>query len=88
MVDGFGDAEAAAGRILAIDDGKVDLPGRDGRRQMRGDRIEPGPADDIADEQDAHGQPRCLRSALWWKMAPMKSRLMRAASSDVMPAGS
>ena len=60
LVDRLGDAEAA-GRVLAVDDDEIERPVADHARQMFGDGIAPGPADDVAHKQNT--QPHELRKS-------------------------
>ena len=53
LIDRLGDAEAAGG-VLAIDDDEIERPVADHAGQMLRDGGAPGPADDVADEKNAH----------------------------------
>ena len=54
VADRLGDAEAA-GRVLAVDDDAVQAPALAQPRQAIRDREAPGPSDDVAEEEEAHG---------------------------------
>jgi hypothetical protein len=57
IADGLGEAEAARG-VLAIDDGAIEPPALTQGGQAIRYGFSPGPADDIAKEEQAHaGQP-------------------------------
>jgi len=62
VADRFGDAEAAGG-VLAVDDDEIELPPLAQSRQAADQRRAPGPADDVADEQEPH-QPRPARRSI------------------------
>jgi len=57
LIDRFRDAESA-GRILAIDDDEIEPEVADHAGQMFGDGGAPGPADDVAHEENAQVQLR------------------------------
>ena len=53
LTDLFRDAEAA-GRVLAVGDDEIDAELAAQARQVPGQRLAPGPADDISTEQEFH----------------------------------
>ena len=53
FVNRLRDAEALVGGVLAVDDGKLDLPLGDAARKVSADRFTTCLPDDIADEQNA-----------------------------------
>ena len=53
VADRLGDAEAA-GRVLAVDDDAIEPPALAQGGQALGDRVAARPADDVAEEEEAH----------------------------------
>src|SRR5262249_51620141 len=63
VIDHLGNAEAAGG-VLAVDRDEVELPVPPQRREPLEHDLAPAAADDIADEEDAHGllEPRGIEN--------------------------
>ena len=62
VADRLGDAEAA-GRVLAVDDDEIELPGVAQAGQAVRDRVAAGAADDVAEEEKTHQVLLCSEDA-------------------------